>query len=184
VIIRIGTSELHRGLNRDWHYERGHFIEVAMTEAQYAAFVGSPNRSGVPCTIQRREGSMVPGIPRRDTTHIYSDEVTSKMRDMLTNLRAQREEILAATSKLSKVAQQQVVGSLSKAIQEIESNLPFVVESFNEHVETSIEKAKVEVEAYVTNTIMRAGLGALSERQQSLIEGPAFTGNNHEGSQS
>lgn len=71
-------------------------------------------------------------------------------------------DMAAATSKLSKTAQAEVLSSIDKAIQEIESNLPFVVKSFGEHMEDTIEKAKIEVNAYMTNAIARAGITALS----------------------
>src|ERR1700754_2435376 len=150
VQITICGSELRRDLNHDWHFEREQIIEIAMSEVQYAAMVGSPNRAGVPCTITQRDRNMIPGLPGRDTTHIYSTEVQEKIANTLRSLKDQRAEMLAATNKLSKAAQARVTSALDNAIMEIESNLPFVVKSFNEHVESSIEKGKVEVEAYIT----------------------------------
>lgn len=162
VTLRICASELRRDLNHDWHFARREFIEVEMSEVQYAAMVGSPNRGdGVPCTIRSVDGELIPGLPRRDTTHIYSEEVAAKIANTLTELKRQRAKMAASVASLSKVKQQEFLGAIDKAIQEIEANLPFVVKSFNEHVESSIEKAKVEVEAYVTNTIHRTGLSVL-----------------------
>lgn len=164
VTLTIKTSELKRDLARDWHFERGTEIEIALSEAQYATMVSTPNTSGVPCTIlYRRTGDLeiVPGLPRRDSTHIHNDEFREKLLKTVAALKAQRDEVTAATSKLSKKMQAEVLQPIERAIMEIESNIPFLVTSFDEHIETNIEKAKVEVNAYVTSTIVRAGLTAL-----------------------
>ena len=49
MTITIRASELHRDLNRDWHFGRNELIEVALTESQWATFVSAPNMgSGLP----------------------------------------------------------------------------------------------------------------------------------------
>lgn len=161
VKITVSGSVLRRDLNHDWHFEKNTVVEVALSEVQYAAMVGSRNRPGVPCTITQIGAEMIPGLPRRDTTHIYSEEVNEKIAKTLAALKGQRAEMLAATDKLSKTAQARVTAALDTAIREIEANLPFVVKTFNQHVEESVEKAKVEVEAYITSTIHRTGLEVL-----------------------
>lgn len=161
VTLSIRRSQQHRDLSRDWHLEREELIQVALSEAQYATLVSAPNRSGVPCTLQRVHGEQVPELPRRDSTKLHDDEFRSKLEKTIEMLKTQRREILSATSKLSKRMQQELLIPIDAAIREIESNIPFLVRSFSEHMETSIEKAKVEVEAYVTSTIHRAGLDVL-----------------------
>ncbi len=172
VTITIKASELHRSLYHDFHFERETLFEVALSEAQFATFVAAPNRSGVPCTILCRNdgGRMidVPGLPRRDSTHMYNKEVVTKMTAVLASLREQRAIMEAATAKIAKKTQAELLEPINTAIREIESNLPFIVESFERHMETNIEKAKVEVNAYVTNTIARAGLKALQEGEEFI----------------
>lgn len=164
VTLTVKTSQLNRDLARDWHFERNVEIEIALSEAQYATMVSTPNTTGVPCTIlYRRTGDleMVPGLPRRDSTRIHNDEFREKLLKTVNALKTQRDEITDATTKLSKKMQAVVLEPINAAIREIESNIPFLVKSFDEHMETNIEKAKVEVNAYVTSTVMRAGLAAL-----------------------
>jgi len=161
VTLSIKRSELHRDLARDWHFEREELIEIALSEAQYATMISAPNRSGVPCTLQRFNGEMIPSLPRRDSTKLYDAEIERKLYKTVEALERQRDEIKAAVGKLPKKVQEQVLGPIEVAIREIKHNTPFVMESFDEHMEASIEKAKVEVNAYVTNTVMRAGLAVL-----------------------
>lgn len=168
VTLRIKSSEMKRDLSRDWHHEREELIEIALSEAQYATMVAAPNRSGVCCTLQHFNGEMIPGLPRRDSTHIHKDEFREKLQKTVRELKVQREEIEKATSSLAKKLREAMLGPITSAIREIESNIPFLVQSFDEHMETNIEKAKVEVNAYVTNTIHRAGLEALQDGRPAL----------------
>ncbi len=169
VTLTIKGSELNRDLARDWHFEKETIVEIALSEAQYATMISAPNRSGVPCTLQYRNGEMIPGLPRRDSTKLYDAEIERKLQRTVDALKRQRDEIASAVSKLSKKVQQDVLGPIERAIMEIGSNTPFVMKSFDEHMETSIEKAKVEVNAYVTNTITRAGLASL-QGERPLLE--------------
>lgn len=172
VTLTIKRSELHRGLARDWHFEKDELIEIALSEAQYATMISAPNRQGVPCTLERYHGEMIPGLPRRDSTNLHSDEFKEKLSKTVAALKQQRIEIEAAVVGVSKKMREQLLGPINTAIREIESNIPFLVDSFSEHMETNIEKAKVEVNAYVTNTIHRAGLDALQGNTPMLTFEP------------
>lgn len=169
VILTIKGSEMHRDLARDWHFERNTIVEIALSEAQYATMISAPNRTGVPCTLQQKDGKMIPGLPRRDSTKLYDAEIERKLQATVESLEKQRDEIKSAVSKLPKKVQEQVLGPIETAIREIASNTPFVMKSFDEHMEASIEKAKVEVNAYVTNTVMRAGLESLQGGTPLLV---------------
>ena len=58
VTISIHASELHRSLSRDWAFSRREYIEVAMSESQWAAFVSSMNVGcGIQCTLSHLEGN-------------------------------------------------------------------------------------------------------------------------------
>src|SRR4051812_4593225 len=65
VRVSISTASRRRDLNRDWLHAEREFVEVEMSEAQWASFVSSMNvGNGVPCTLRRCEGEYeVPGMP-------------------------------------------------------------------------------------------------------------------------
>lgn len=161
VTLTIKRSELHRNLSRDWNFERELVTEIALSEAQFATMISSPNRSGVPCTFLHTEHEVVPSLPRRDTKKLYDAELEKKLKKSVAELEAHRDEIRTAVVKLPKKVQEQVLGPIERAITELKSNTPFVIKSFGEHMEESVERAKSEINAYVTNTVMRAGLTAL-----------------------
>lgn len=161
VTISIHRSELHRGLSRDWPHPREEYIEVALSEAQWAAFVSTMNAgSGIQCTLNHLHGKGIPQIPAAPKRHHqFKTEVDARLERALGKLKELREGIKA--SKLSGKAQEELLNKLSFAESDLSSNIAFVAAQFGEHIEEVTEHAKIEVNAYVQNTIQRAGLTAL-----------------------
>lgn len=176
VAVRIGTSSLNRSLARDWFFPERDFVEVYLSEAQWATFVSSFGQgSGVPCTITRRDGNMIPEIPFRDEKDEYGREMKTKIDITLVGLR-QLVEDLEAGDKLPGVPKSKLaklLKPLKDAIRELGSNLPFVAKSFDEHVEQRVEKAKAEIYGWMEQTVRRAGLEALTEREGAPLSLPA-----------
>lgn len=56
---------------------------------------------------------------------------------------------------------QKLLAEIDTTRRGLSSSLPFVAEQFSEHMETVVVTAKVEVNAYVTQTIMKFGLKKL-----------------------
>lgn len=171
VHVEIHRSELHRNLSHDWHFSRETVLQLAMSEAQWATFVSSFNMgSGVPVTVEFADGDFKPGLPTRKSFSLYKGEATESFNAALAQLQALHSQVSEATSKLSKKAQGEILGPIWSAIATLTSTLPFIQKSFDEHMETSVEKAKVEVNAYATNIMMQAGISALQGGAPLLIE--------------
>lgn len=162
MTIKICRSELHRSLNRDWHFGKEDIIEVALSEAQWATFVSSPGMGdGVPCTMERLHGKMIPGLPApASRVDQFASEVKQKMERCVGLIDRALNEI--AATGLSKAKQESLAGAIRAARMELGANLPFVAEQFSEHMENTVEKAKQEVHGYMVNAIQRAGLEALA----------------------
>ena len=163
IIITIRKSDLHRSLSRDWHMSGDELIEVWLSEAQWATFVSSLNMGmGVPCTIAHINRKSVPAIPYRQEADEYRAEVAGKAKDAAKRVR----ETIAAIegevgATLSTKKRNAILAHLNRLAQDLGNNLPFVVESFDEHMEETVERAKVEVNAYMQTQIQRAGLEAI-----------------------
>lgn len=162
MTISIRRSELHRGLNRDWHFGREEIIQVALTEAQWATFVSSPNMSsGVPCTLQHLHGKTIPGLPNpSERIDQFKEEMEARLARTI-----RRIDDLIAGAKTK--AQAEAMRMLK---QELLSNLPFIAKQFAEHMETTTEKAKQEIHGYMTSVLQRAGLEALTGSLPLQIE--------------
>jgi len=172
MTISIRRSELHRGLNRDWHFGREELIEVALSESQWATFVSAPNvGSGVPCTLEYFQGKLVPGLPQPPSrVDQFDAEIQERLKKCLKTL----DDGIAAVQEvgLSKVKQDKLASIFKGVRTEIMSNLPFVAEQFSEHMEDTVEKAKQEVHGYMLQAMNRAGLSALNGGTMPLqIEG-------------
>jgi hypothetical protein len=162
MVVRIATSSLMRGLNRDWHFAGQEFVEVAMTEAQWATFVSSPNAGGgVPCTITRREGAFVPSLPNPKTR---VDQFSSELRESMAEAIQSAKKAIAEIDEmgLPKGKAERLKAMHNGVLRNLESNFPFVASQFDEHMENTVEHAKQEIHGYMTSVLMRAGLESLS----------------------
>lgn len=168
MVVRISKSVLNRSLSRDWHFAGNEMIEVAMSESQWATFVSSPNEGrGVPCTLQHFNGARVPAIPMTDRESQFYAEMKKKMSDGVSHLDALEAEVEGLGLSAKKTAS--LLGSLRMARMQLDSNAPFVESQFSEHMEKTVEKAKAEIHGYMTATIQRAGLAALTETTSPLL---------------
>lgn len=165
IRIRISPSRLERNLANDWLHAGRPVIEVDVSEAQWATFVSSMNvGQGVPCTIAALQGETVPGIPDPvDRSAQFAGEVRSKLERADKVLRELEEHIQACGVPKSKQAD--LLNAVRAARNDVGSNVKFVAEQFDEHMERTVEAAKVEVNAYATNLVMRTGLQALADAQ-------------------
>jgi len=171
ITIRIASSKLNRSLSRDWHSESTMpYIEVALSEAQWATFVSSMNQgSGTCCTMTGFNGQWINGLPpNKSRKEQYRMEADQNLIDARKNLAKLAEAI--ESSKLSKREKEEMISLANKSSREISSSMDFVMKQFGEFMENTVEKAKVEVNAYTTSTLMRAGLDAIKGGQLHLGE--------------
>ncbi len=177
MTISIRRSELHRNLNRDWHFGREELIEVALSEAQWATFVSAPNvGDGTPCTLQHIAGSQVPQLPPPETrTKQFGAEVREDLSEAVQALDAALDQI--ANLGLSKAKADTIRNGVEAAKRKLTSAIPFVVSQFDEHMEETVERAKSEVHGYMTGALVRSGVAALGGMPPLQIEGKT----SHEG---
>lgn len=161
ITISIHRSELHRGLSMDWPHGREEYIEVMLSEAQWAAFVSSMNvGSGVQCTLNHLHGKGIPQLAHPPRRHAqFKSEAKGRLEAAMAELATLRQKI--TNSKLSGVAKEELLRHLEFARRDFGDNLEFVAKQFGEHMETVTEHAKTEVNAYIVGTITRTGLAAL-----------------------
>lgn len=161
MYIEIRRSQLHRDISHDWHFPREELIKVYLSEAQWAAFVSSPNHgSGVPCTISWLTGQGdIPELPApRKPQDLYMLDVDNKIRAAAERIDQAIGIVEAELAGLSQKKRETVVKTLEALRRDIGANLPYVRKSFGEHMEGLVEKAKTEAHAYATALITRLGL--------------------------
>lgn len=169
ITLRIAPSELNRGLSRDWpHASRKSYIEVEMSEAQFASMICSMNvGEGAQCTLTRFDGEMIPGIPspinRTEQFRAEADKTVQEGHAALDTLDAELDGLGLSAKRLKEIK-----WKVEQARRAIGSSIDFVASQFGEHMEKTVEKAKIEVNAYITGAVQRVGLESLGVRPISL----------------
>jgi len=165
-VIRKATRE--HCLNEDRIFGSGQLITVEMSSAQYAELLTTMNiGTGIPCTIKHIAGAGRVEDPPDDEIEIdrVQDSFKSKLKGMVSWIKEQRAEMVEILEKktLSKANKAKIDWVLQKVQQEVECNMPFVVDQFNEASERMVTAAKAEVDAFVTHAVVKTGLTELQK---------------------
>lgn len=171
VCLTIARSHLRRNLSTDWPSEREELIEIAMSEAQYAAMVSNPNRgSGIQCTLQHINGKSVPQIPAPEQKkETFKLEANESGREALKRIESLSAEI--QNSKLSAKQKEAWLKDLDFIRDRTRSNLSFVLKCFGEYMEDTVQKARTEINAYIQHAITHTGIAKIigSDKAKKLL---------------
>ena len=152
VTLRISTGRRSRDLNRDWLRPADEFVEVAMSEAQWASFVSSMNAGqGVPCTILRRDREQVPPAP-------FTPRLRESMGDVERAAANAAEAVAKAFATFSEKRTAANLRSLEFAIKNMPANIVFAASSLTEHAENVVQRARADIEAMVVAKAQQLGL--------------------------
>ena len=167
VALTISRCEREHGLAHDWFYPREQLIEVEFTAAQFAELLTTMNvAGGVPCTIRGIGRASVAEPPETPTE---SDAVRSGFKADMHKIAAKmsklRDDVAAAMAgkTITQAARKTIVSAVDNLIQDVQSNLPFVLDSFQEAADKVASAAKAEVEAFTMHAIVSAGLDKIRE---------------------
>lgn len=155
VVVRVKRATRKRNLNRDWLGARETIVEFAMSEAQWASFVSSMNSGeGVPATLllDASAGEFeVPGTPYQPRLAESIDEV----RGAASKAQRKVEEAFAAYRARKTAAN---LRDLEIAIDHMTPNMEFAAQSLTEHAENVVQRARADVEAFVSAKARQLGL--------------------------
>jgi hypothetical protein len=153
VVVTLTTASRTRDLNRDWIYGEKKFVEVAMSEAQWASFVSTMNvGQGVPATLLRREDERnVPGMPYEP-----------RLRESMAEVRGAADKYISRIREaFDTYANHKTVGNLrdlEATIKNATSNIAFTAKSLDEHAENVVQRARADIEAMVMHKAQQLGL--------------------------
>lgn len=181
--ITIKVSEARRVVNgtHEFVMDDRQLVEVAMSAAQFAEFITSPNRgSGTPCTIRNAAGDQPyegvrwgrPNPPRPEPfLDKFKREGRERMELMVKHMEYAKELAEALVIGISKPTKENLKGltsSLTLAIQEIRSNMPFVITQLDEATEKRMQTAVTEFESYLGTRLQTLGLEHLQSQVPRL----------------
>lgn len=153
VTVRVATASRKRDLNHDWNHRNREFVEVEMSEAQWASFVSSMNSgTGVPCTIRRREDDWdVPGLSYEPRLAESMAEVRESGDKAFAEI---REAFAVAREKPTKANMKTLEARINNATPSME----FAARSLSEHAENVVQKSRADLEAMVSAKAQQLGL--------------------------
>jgi hypothetical protein len=167
--LRVARAERKHDLGSDRTYARREIIDIEMSAAQFAEMITTPNvGSGVPCTIRYVEQERIPDPPVDDDQEV--DRIKGAFKDDMKTLAA---KLLALTELVEDTLDKKSIGVKDKdairnriamIVQEVSSNMPFMLSQFAAATDKVKAAAKAEVEAFMTTAVQRAGLKAIEEQ--------------------
>jgi hypothetical protein len=101
-----------------------------------------------------------PYVDERDTFNNEFKDKVKEISEVSDELIKKAKEALSRKT-VSKTELKEVISDLEKLQREVNSNLPYMATSFNEHMDKSISSGKIEFDAFVDNKIRNLGIEAL-----------------------
>lgn len=188
--LTISRASFANDLGQDWHHATDQLIEIEFSPAQFADFITTANvGGGVPCTIryirpvvgiEGEDVGQIPPLP--DDEQLEADRVIDYFKkgrketaDALKAGLANLKTVLAKKT-LSKDDKREIEWLIGKALQDVESNEPFVLKQFTEATEKLVSSAKAEMAASVQATVEQLGFRKLEELRAALAAGAVKDG--------
>jgi hypothetical protein len=179
IVLEISHAEHVRSeITGDHYYDRKEIVQVEMSGAQFAEMMTTMNYgSGVPVTIRRIQGEKIEDCHTVDKRSEHSQEFKKQMRDFAQKLKADQAKLLEylKKDKLSKDDKRTMQFMFEYLTQEINSNIPFFEERFEEQMDKTIVEAKAEMESFVSNTVTKFGLEAIHNQNVLNASNEAVT---------
>ncbi len=170
ITLTITRAERHHDYGQDRLFGRESLIEVAMSESQFASLITNWNMGeGTPVTLERvRNGKqeMVPGLERTDDSetaraeHVFNDRMSETLEEFK-EAKGELHEILDKKGTIGKKDRERIRAIFWRVDKWFNDAAPYAANTFVEATERAVQKAKTEIDAFVTNVIHKTGLDAL-----------------------
>jgi hypothetical protein len=181
IEMRISRAEeIRSDITGDHYYEKEEIVRVIMSASQFAEMITTMNYgSGVPVTIERVNGEGMPKCPSVSKRMQHSQEFKQRMKEFSAGMKSGQAELLnlLKKDKLSKDDKHKMKMTFEHLTTEIENNIPFFEERFEEQMDKTITEGKAEMEGFISHAIHTAGLTALanSNDAKSMKSIPVIT---------
>lgn len=158
ISVEVMGSTLHRDSSEDWPAAHDSKIILALSEAQWANMISSVGiGAGTQCTIQRIGKKLIPGLPDpRKSKEDFSFEMESALEAIRESLNKAHETIQAMG--LSKAKSSKVESLFEGLKKQLNRDLNFIGDQFDEHMENVTDGAKHELYNYVHRTVFDKNL--------------------------
>ena len=171
IELTVTHASVRRSLSDDSFMTEGRpIIEIAMSPTQFAEAITSLNQGlGVPCTILHENGKRVEECDFTNKRNQFENEMKEHMKELnrkLKKLTESAEDILTNKKSVGKADRENILNQIAMLRQEIHSNVPFMLEQFNEQMDKTVTEAKMEVDSYTQRKVHEFGLQKMEEFKQ------------------
>ena len=173
IRLTLREGEVDRHLNRDWYHGRKRLFEVEMSYSQFAELISSMNSGdGVPVTLKEVMGESRGKCPFENKRMEFVNDFTNKIKEVQTvcdDLINNTKKLFDTKKPLNKSEKENILAQLETIKREVNSNIPFIADSFNEQMDKTVMEAKGEVESFVQNKITNIANEAISKNPELLL---------------
>lgn len=172
IQMELSTSEMSRELSKDWYFgEREQIVRLRMTNNQFSELITSMNYgSGSCCTLEYLNGKRLEDLQEVESRKSFVHrKFKDRMKEFSERLSPERSELIEKikVSKLGKKDKEELLLLIGSIRTEIEQNIPFFAECFQETMDDIVQEAKAEIEAAISHKVTTAGLEFL--RSDNLL---------------
>lgn len=174
IAMTLTHGDITRGLNTDWYHGNGIIAEVEMSYSQFAEAITSMNMgSGVPVTVRRTEkDGRIPECDFINKKEQFQDELKERLSnatEMSRSLIVEVQKLFDEKKTLTKADKSEIINKLTKVASEINGNVNFTYEMFNEQMDKTVMEAKGEIEAFYQNKVNSIAQATLVEHKDYLV---------------
>lgn len=170
-----GAAKVRRDYHETVYHSvgQGNVVTVAMSEAQFAQFITSPNQgTGAPCTITRRGNTSVPQCPPDEQMIQFRKELLEDAKAVTEGAKETLKVIdqMLSQKTLKKGDLHEVRAQVAALQSNVEANMPFLVKQFNEYMDGVFHDAVAALEGHIHQRLESVGLEHL-QNETKMIKG-------------
>jgi len=175
IQMTLSESQINRDLSSEHYYSTGKILaRIRMSSGQFAEMITSLNQgSGTPCTVEVINNKIVQPLPTQESRKEF---VHRKFEDRMSEFAKtiREKQNLAKELVKKKTLSKQDIHDLTTHLEwltgEVERNIPFFAQCFQETMDKVVFEAKTEVENAIQHKISALGLNELHKQNTLLID--------------
>lgn len=167
ICLKITKTRIRRELGRVYHLGNTPLVEVYFSESQWATILSSVGQGRIPVTLgwttENGHVDQIDTIPQNE--HLTKD-VMERMDKLIAPIKDMRRVL--DEQKMTNKAKNAIKEQIDRMERDILHDLPFYIDAVAEHLEKVSDAAKSEIHAHMTDVIMRAGMGVITDGTSPL----------------
>lgn len=175
LTIHNAKRSHHEG--RDWIWPEQELVRVYFSPAQFARLLTHMNEGeGTPCTIKSLGNNDIPDIPETEKTEAqrcyggFEERLKALQADTLSTTK-EILDLLRNKPTINKGDRIRIAELMNKINLELDRNMPYQLEAFQESVEETTQQARVEIDSMIETAIHIAGVESLQGKDRALGSG-------------